>query len=77
MITSINAKPARWAPGIESEFTARVLPLCKPGETISAANYAPPRPSRNEYDTGCDTSAFVYTVQPGNHVCIVEWRALP
>lgn len=73
--TSVNGQPGLWTPGIFGLWTEYVAPRFKTGETCSDANYYEPRPYANEYDRGDPHEGFTYTVQPGNRVAYVQWKA--
>lgn len=72
MKTLVNAKPREWAAQTQSLWDEHVAPLFEEGEWCRRANYYTPRPWMDEYNRGSDWEGFVYTVQPGNHVC--RWQ---
>ena len=75
MKTTVNSQPAAWSAEVVALFRERVESKLTDGETISSANYHTPRPYVDEYNRGSDKAGFVYIVQPGNHVCYVNWYA--
>ena len=73
MNTKINGKPDVWTDDILRLWHTHVCPKFAPGETCSEANYFTPRPYVDEWNRGSNKAGFVYTVQPGNRVGLVEW----
>lgn len=72
-VTQINGMPREWSVGIKALWAERVAPLFKPGDSCSSANYAGPRPYKDEWNRGTNKAGFVYIVQPKDRVCFVEW----
>lgn len=72
--TSINGKHASWndRPDIQALWEEKVMTKLKEGEWVTTANYYEPRPYVDEYNRGSNREGFVYTLQPGNHVCYWE-----
>lgn len=72
MRTLINAKDAAWTRAIQADWNAHVAPRFKAGETCQSANYYTPRPYVDEYNRGSNSRGFVYVVNPGRRVCLVQ-----
>ena len=73
MKTLVNGHQIDWSATIWELWESKVVPLFEAEETCSYANYFTAREYRHEYDRGSNKSGFTYTVQPGNHVCFVDW----
>jgi hypothetical protein len=74
MKTSINGKLAGWPAEIWAEWKNRVLLNEK--ETIESANYFTIRPRVDEYNRADPHVGFTYILNPGRHVCYVQWVPL-
>jgi len=73
MRTCINSKEATWTSDIWNLWNSRAVPAFAKGESCSSANYFTPRPWVDEYNRGSRYAGFLYTVQPGNRICLTQW----
>jgi hypothetical protein len=75
METMINGQPAKWPPEIWQRWNT-FADAADPKLTVfngESANFFTPRPYVDRWNRGSKHAGFVYTMQPGNHVCIVEF----
>lgn len=73
MKTTMNGKPAVWPLEVHLKFQEHINHQMKADERIINANFFTPRPAVDEYNRGSRNSGFVFTVNPGLRVCIVQW----
>lgn len=74
-----NGKEADWTPEIQALFDHMIESHggLQEGESIEQANYFTPRPYVDEYNRGSHLWGFIYTLQPGNHVCFHNYTDDP
>lgn len=73
MRTTIDGTPAVWPLEVHLKFQEYINSKMKADERIINANFFTPRPAVDEYNRGSSYSGFVFTVNPGLRVCIVQW----